>query len=283
MKNNTFTAILAVMLAVALMFSFTACGSKEAPETAAPTEATAAKPLPTVSGQTGELSSFTMTATAWSSSNGATITFTATPENHEDGQSAIFLARLDGEEADRITCDFDGTVYTAELDLNAADGYFYYCVLVAPDGTEKEVDINTPDNMASPELINLATALETFCTMTLNESKAEGDSLSITDGYFQVQLPLVTRTGEPVTIASVNLYLKSGETEIASQALDIPAEVSDLFCQGKLTGISFEIPEMEDDQQLVLMLDVVLSDGQVLTTTGGNWHYAGGELLGVVG
>ena len=48
-----------------------------------------------------------------------TITFTATPENHEDGQSAIFLARLDGEEADRITCDFDGTVYTAELDLKS--------------------------------------------------------------------------------------------------------------------------------------------------------------------
>ena len=283
MKNNTFTAILAVMLAVALMLSFTACGSKEAPETAAPTEATAAKPLPTVSGQTGELANFTMTATAWSSSNGATITFTATPENHEDGQSAIFLARLDGEEADRITCDFDGTVYTAELDLNAADGYFYYCVLVAPDGTEKEVDINTPDNMASPELINLATALETFCTMTLNESKAEGDTLTITDGYFQVQLPLVTRTGEPVTITSVKLYLKSGETEVASQALDIPAEIGDLFCQGKLTGTSFTIPALEEDQQLVLMLDVTLSDGQVLSATGGNWHYAGGELLGVVG
>ena len=179
MKNNTFTAILAVMLAVALMLSFTACGSKEAPETAAPTEATAAKPLPTVSGQTGELANFTMTATAWSSSNGATITFAATPENHEDGQSAIVLARLEGEEADRVECNWDGKSYTAELDLNAADGYFYYCVLVAPDGTEKEVDINTPDNMASPELISLATALESYCTMTLNESKVEGDSLSI--------------------------------------------------------------------------------------------------------
>lgn len=283
MKNNTFTAVLAVMLAVALMLCFTACGSKEAPETEAPTAATAAKPLPTVSGQTGELASYTMTAAAWSSSNGATITFNAVPENHEDGQSVIFLARLNEEEADRVTCDWDGKSYTAELDLNAADGYFYYCILVAPDGTEKEVDINTPDNMASPELISLATALESYCTMTLNETKTEGDTLAITDGYYQVQLPLVTRTGEPVSIAAVSLYLKSGETEVASQALDIPAEISDLFCQGKLTGITFEIPEMEDDQQLVLMLDVTLSDGQVLTTTGGSWHYAGGELLGVVG
>lgn len=282
MKNKTFTVVLALMLAAALMLSFTGCGSKEAAETEAPA-VTEAKPLPTVSGQTGELKSFTMTAAAWSSSNGATITFTAEPEAHQDGQSAIFLARLNDEEADRVTCGWDGQAYTAELDLNAADGYFYYCILVAPDGTEKEVDINTPENMASPELISLATALETYCTMTLNETKAAGDELTITDGYFQVQLPLVTRTGEPVSIASVKLILKSGEAEIASQALDTPAEISDLFCQGKLTGIRFEIPELEDDQQLVLALDVTLSDGQVLTTTGGSWHYAGGELLGAVG
>lgn len=283
MKNKTFTAVLALMLAVALMLSFTACGSKEAPETEAPTEATAAKPLPTVSGQTGELASYTMTAAAWSSSNGATISFSAVPENHEDGQSVIFLARLNDEEADRVTCDWDGTTYTAQLDLNAADGYFYYCILVAPNGDELEVGINTPENMASPELISLATALESFCTITLNETKAEGDTLTISDGYFQVQLPLVTRTGEPVSIASVKLTLVSGDTEIASQALETPAEISDLFCQGKLSGISFSIPELEEDQQLVLSLEVALSDGQVLTTTGGNWHYAGGELLGVVG
>lgn len=282
MTNKTFTAILAVMLAVALMLSFTACGGKEAPETEAPAE-TAAKPLPTVSGQTGELASYTMTAAAWSSSNGATIAFNAVPEYHEEGQSVIFLARLDGEEADRVECSWDGKAYTAELDLNAADGYFYYCILVAPDGTEKEVDINTPDNMASPELISLATALESFCTMTLNESKSEEDTLTITDGHYQVQLPLVTRTGEPVTITSVRLVLKSGDKELASQGLDIPAEISDLFCQGKLTGTSFDIPELEDDQQLVLALEISLSDGQVLTATGGNWHYAGGELLGVVG
>ena len=283
MKNKTFTAVLALMLAVAMVLSFTACGSKEAPETEAPTEATAAKPLPTVSGQTGELASYTMTAAAWSSSNGATISFTAVPVSHEDGQSVIFLARLDGEEADRVTCDWDGSTYTAELDLNAADGYFYYCILVAPNGDELEVGINTPENMASPELISLATALESFCTMTLNESKAEDNTLTITDGYFQVQLPLVTRTGESVTFASVNLILKSGETEIARQELPSPAEISDLFCQGKLTGTSFSLPELEDDQQLVLTLEVTLSDGQILTATGGNWHYAGGELLGVVG
>lgn len=282
MTNRTFTAILALMLAAALMLGLTACGSKNTEQTQAPAE-TVTQQLPTASGQTGELASFTMTATAWSSSNGATISFTAVPEDHQDGQSAIFLARLNDEEVDRITCDWDGSTYTAEMDLNAADGYFYYCILIAPDGTEKEVGINTPDLISSAELINLETALESFCTMTLNEFLAEGDQLTITDGYYQVQLPLVTRTGNAVSFASVNLILMSGEKEIVRQELAHPVEISDLFCQAKLSGISFTIPEMEEDQQLVLMLEVTLSDGQVLTTTGGNWHYAGGELLGVVG
>ena len=282
MKNKTFLTALVLLMAVALMLGMTACGSKDSGETQAPAE-TAAKPLPTASGQTGELASFTMTAAAWSSSNGATVRFNAAPVSHEDGQSAIFLARLDGEEVDRIPCEWDGTSYTAELDLNAADGYFYYCILVAADGTEKEVEINTPDQMTCPELINLATALESYCTMTLTETKVDGDALSITDGYYQVQLPLVTRTGDSVSISSVRLVLKSGEEEVASQDLSAPAEISDLFCQAQLTGVSFTIPELEDDQQLVLALEITLSDGQVLTTTGGNWHYAGGELLGVVG
>lgn len=282
MRNRTFTAILVCVLAAALMLAFTACGSKDA-EQSQTTEATVAQPIPTVSGQTGELASFTLGATAWSSSNGATITFTAVPESYQDGQSAIFLARLDDQEVDRVTCDWDGSTYTAELDLNAADGYFYYCILVAPDGTEKEVGVNTPDLITSPELMSLATALEAFCTMTLNESKAEGDQLAITDGYYQVQLPLISRTGEAVSITSVSLILKSGDSEIASQVLPSPNEISDLFYQAQLSGTSFDIPEMEDDQQLVLSLEITLSDGQVLTTSGGNWHYAGGELLGVVG
>lgn len=282
MKNRTFTAVLAFMLAIALMLGFTACGSKDAQPEATPAP-TVAQPLPTVSGQTGELASFTLSATAWSSSNGATVTFTATPENHQDGQSAIFLARLEEEEVDRIPCDWDGTTYTAELDLNAADGYFYYCILVAPDGTEKEVAVNTPENITSPELMNLASALESFCTMTLNESKAEDDKLTITDGYYQVQLPLISRSGEAVSFTSVTLILKSGEAEIARQELSSPTEISELLYQAQLSGTSFTIPEMEEDQQLVLTLEIALSDGQVLTTTGGNWHYAGGELLGVVG
>lgn len=281
MKKSVFTTLLVILMAAAMVLGTVGCG-KQAEETQAPAE-TGAQQLATVSGQAGELSSFTMSAVAWSSSNGATITLNAVPESYQDGQSAIFLARLEEEEVDRVTCTWDGKAYTAEMDLNAADGYFYYCILVAPDGTEKEIGLNTAEQMTSAELISLATALNAYCTMTLNESKAEGDQLTLVDGSYQVQLPRITRNGEAVSFTGVNLILKSGEEEIVRQALESPAEISGLFYQASLSGTSFTIPALEDDQQLVLVLEITLSDGQVLTSTGGNWHYAGGTLLGVVG
>lgn len=281
MKNRAFTTLLVILMVTALMLGIAGCGNK-ADETQAPAE-TAAQQLATASGQAGELASFTMSAVAWSSSNGATITLSAVPESYQDGQSAIFVARLDEEEADRVTCTWDGSAYTAEMDLNAADGYFYYCILVAADGTESEIGLNTADQITSAELISLETALNAYCTMTLSESKADGDQLTIIDGSYQVQLPRITRTGEAVSFTGVSLILKSGEDEIVRQDLESPAEISGLFYQASLSGTSFTIPEMEDDQQLILLLEITLSDGQVLTTTGGNWHYAGGALLGVVG
>ena len=50
-----------------------------------------------------------------------------------------------------------------------------------------------------------------------------------------------------------------------------------------LEDIRFDIPEMEDDQQLSLRLDVTLSNGQVLTDSNGTWSYIGGELVSAVG
>ena len=50
-----------------------------------------------------------------------------------------------------------------------------------------------------------------------------------------------------------------------------------------LTGAAFQIPELEDDQQLALRLDAKLSNGQVLTAPGGSWTYNDGELLLIAG
>ena len=70
---------------------------------------------------------------------------------------------------------------------------------------------------------------------------------------------------------------------VEKQALDIPEGEGQGSYELVLSGISFPMPEMEDDYQLELILEVNLSDGQVLTASGGSWYYTGGEMIMVVG
>ena len=135
-------SILAVILALALALS--ACGSEKAPEATATAPATTAPavteaPAPIVLA----LSDWSMSATTWSSPNGATIHISAVPETYADGLIASFEARLNGEDVAVVPCEWDGTAFTASADLNAADGYSYYIVLTAPDGTSEEIGVNT--------------------------------------------------------------------------------------------------------------------------------------------
>ena len=47
--------------------------------------------------------------------------------------------------------------------------------------------------------------------------------------------------------------------------------------------MNFSIHVTEDDQQIALVLDVTLSNGQTLSANGGTWYCTGGELLLGVG
>ena len=92
MKKMTFLAII-LALAVAL----TACAKEEAPETTAAAETAA--PTETVAAvQPLELTDWTMSASTWSSPNGATIHISATPSYYEEGQKADFIVRLEGDD-----------------------------------------------------------------------------------------------------------------------------------------------------------------------------------------
>lgn len=156
--------ILAVITLVAVFaFALAGCGSKDKE----PTANTAASVPEMSAGQELTLTSSTLTAATWSSPNGATVNLTATPNGYAEGQSAAFIVRLEGEEAANVPCEWNGSAYTASADLNAADGYCYYVLLTAADGTQTEVAINTPTAPTDDALINLESALNSYCNMTV--------------------------------------------------------------------------------------------------------------------
>jgi len=276
MKKMT---ILAVILALAV--ALTACGGKDVPETtaaattAAATEATASQPL--------TLTDWSMSASTWSSPNGATIHITATPNAYAEGQKAEFVVRLESDEIANVPCQWDGTSYTASADLNAANGYCYYVVLTAADGTATEVAVNTPAEPTNEAFINMEAALESYCSVTVEESAFEGSKLTLSSGKVQVQAPAITNEGETISCQEAALVLSFNGEELAKSQLTLEAaETAGLF-EAAISGLTFDIPEMEDDQKVELTLNVTLSNGQALSAYGGDWVYNEEGLLPVVG
>lgn len=275
MKKRNALAIVLVLLAALLM----GCGSEAAPETtAAPTVPTAdpAQPL--------SLTQWSMDATAWSSPNGATVNLTATPSGYAEGQSAVFTVRLEGEEVASVPCEWDGSVYTASAELNAEDGYCYFVLLTSASGTESEVTINAPSAPTDETLIDLADALNTYATVTVNTSELKDGKLTITDGTAQLQLPKLTLREGNVVCQEANLILSYDGQEVAREALSGVEADETGISNVSLTGVSFTVPgEMEDDHQLSLRLEAQLSNGQSITAPGGAWYYFDGGLILSVG
>lgn len=278
MKRKHILVTIALIAAFALML--TACGSKEAKETDPAQEAT----LP-LSSEGLALVDWDLSSATWSSPNGATVSLTAMPNIYEEGQSAVFCVRLEGTDVVNMPCEWDdaSSTYTASVDLNAADGYCYYVILTAADGTVFEAAVNTPNAPYDASLINMETALNSYCSLLVEASDASGSKLTITSGSVRIQPPQIANNGEAVTCTEAVLVLSFNGEEAAREVLTLPEAGANGVYDLSIADVSFDIPEMEDDQQLTLRLDVTLSNGQTLTDANGTWSYIDGGLISAVG
>lgn len=270
MKKTVFT-IVSLILVMAMVL--TGCGSKDSGKVPALKK-----------GEALELKEWSMNATAWSSPNGATVNVTAVPNGYAEGQSAQFCVRLEGEDIANVDCQWDGSVYTASADLNGADGYCYFMILTAADGTKSEVAVNTPTAVTDNSLINMATAMNAYCEASVTASKLEGGKLTVEDGSIKIQLPFLTLDTGAVTCQKAELVMGYNGADFARQEMKNPTAGDAGVCTMDISGMSFEIPsEIEDDHQLSLRLDVTLSNGHSLSAPAGTWYYMDGQLLLAVG
>lgn len=281
MKKMT---ILAVILALAV--ALTACGSKDVPETtaaestvattvAAPTETTAPQPV--------EITSWSMSASTWSSPNGATIHISATPSYYAEDCSVSFLVSIEGDEVANIPCEWNGSDYTASADLNAANGYCYYLVVTAADGTSTEVAVNTPAEPTNEAFVNLEAALESYCAVTIEESIFENNQLSLYGGNVQVQAPLITSDGADITCQEAVLVLTFNGETLDQKVLPLTQTETTGLYEALVDNVVFDIPEMEAEQTVELAVNAALSNGQLLTAFGGSWVCSEDGLMPILG
>ena len=274
--------ILAIILVLAL--ALTACGSKNTPEetavpatTAAPAAETAAPAEPLA------LTNWTMSANTWSSPNGATVNISASPNHYEEGQNADFVVRLESDDVAVVPCQWDGSCYTASVDLNAANGYCYYIILTAADGTVTEVAVNTPAASVNEALINMEASLASYCSVTIEESNIADNKLTLTNGKVQVQAPIITNEGETISCQEASLVLDCNGQLLNAPVSGLTATETAGLYEADLSGTTFDLPEMEADQSIELSVNVTLTNGQNLTAYGSSWVYNEGSALPVVG
>ena len=278
MKKMTILAMILV-LAIAL----TACGGDKAPETTAATVAATAPVETAPVAQPLSLTSWNMSASTWSSPNGATVHINATPNAYAEGQKADFVVRLESDDDTSIPCQWDGTNYTASADLNAANGYCYYVVLTAADGTVTECAVNTPAAPVNEALINMEAALASYCSVTIEESEIADNKLNLANCKVQVQAPTITNEGESISCKKAYLVLSFNEEELAKVEVNLEETATAGLFEAAVSGITFDIPALENDQKVVLSVNAALSNGQALSAFGGEWVYNEEGLLPVVG
>ncbi|MBQ7002065.1 MAG: hypothetical protein IJN67_13675 [Oscillospiraceae bacterium] len=271
MKKNL---ILCIALLSVFALLLTGCGSKAEPEKPAASEET----IPYGEVPPLGLQDYSLSASTWSSPNGATIHLTATSWGYAEGRSASFVVLLGEEEIANEPCTWDGSVWTASVELNAADGLSYKVRMAEDGGNTATIPL------AAEEIyVNLASSLESYCNVMVEASEFQDGKLTITSGTLQIQLPRITNDGEAITVSKAQLILTHNGGEIASMDfLNLPAGEDGLHTQA-LPELEFEIPELENDEQVILMLNVTLSNGQTLTDTGSTFFYNDGELLTAVG
>lgn len=282
----------AVIMVLAMLTAFTACsktaGDSDAMAALKAENAQLKEQLAVLNARLNELESsglktWKLNARAWGDSNGATVSFVGEPRSHDSGESALFVVRMNGLEIENVTCDWDGSAYSASVELEAADGYSYSCILVAADGTREQMLLSSPDNPVYDYLVYMRSSLTAYCNLYIADWEQKDKDLTITSGYVQVQLPQITSAGTEVAFDSAQLVLMLNGNTIASQTLALPEGEGAGSYETALTDILFTMPDMAEDHQLDLDLHVKLSTGEEIVANGGSWYYNNGQLSMVVG
>lgn len=226
------------------------------------------------------LKEWNLTATPWTDSTGADVTFTAVPSEYQAGMGATLVVMLGERQTAAVPCVWDGNRFAATVNLNAADGYSYFCMLSGPNGMQ-QLSLMGPDSEKPGIPVFLQSALSSYCNLVVNDWISENNSLILKGAYAQVQLPQIQV--RDLQISSQTLVLRlNGQVSSKVPVALIPSEVAGSY-EVVITDLQIPMPELKADDVLELHLEVSLSDGRHLQAFGISWYLEDGELASFVG
>ena len=220
--------------------------------------------------EAGSIADWTLTGEPLIHGSGALVTLSVTPTSYVEGQMISFRVQLEGQMIASMYCDWDGSVYTASVELDAANG------------TQEYRELNSPANPVDSTLVYMYSSMAASCFLTVADWQVEESTMTILGSSVDVQLPLFSPQGEPISCTGINLILQLDGVDLDRKSIMVP-QSADSYLSIPLSPADFAMPEMDETNQLDLWLEVTLSDGQVLRHCGSSWFLFEGQLIQAVG
>lgn len=126
-----------------------------------------------------------------------------------------------------------------------------------------------------------AVSSDAYCHLLVNQWEGSLSGLNLISAVAQVVIP--ESSENELLIQSAQLVLRQDIRELERRAVTLVATDSNTSFEATLESIHFELPELEEFDQVDLWLEVVLSDGQILLSPACGWYRSGSELFMVAG
>lgn len=227
------------------------------------------------------LKNWELTPSPWADSTGADVIFTAEPTEYQPGMGATLLVMLGERQAASVPCVWDGSVFRGTANLNAADGYSYFCLLSGPSGVQ-QLSLMGPESDNADIPVFLQSSLSSYCNLMIHDwVEQSGTSVTLTAAYAQVQLPRIQ--AEALTIESQELVLRlNGQVSARVPIVLTPSEVEGSY-EMTISDLHLPMPALTATDNLELYLEITLSDGRHLQAFGIGWYLENGKLASSVG
>lgn len=211
----------------------------------------------------------------------AHISVTVIPKSWQEGNTGTLSVRQNGTQILNQPCEWDGAGYTAQLTLPLEDGYEYWFVLEAPDGTQEQSRLT--DVLAE----DLADSYTLTCNVQQGTAKFNLAARTMELVNYEIYLePPYHTVSYDIYLSSAELVLyhtRGSERQIADayelikpSELDDGEVISGVWCypNGPL-----QLPELQDGDGLELWVKAEVSNGISTMRLVTSWAYIDGEFI----
>ena len=122
---------------------------------------------------------------------------------------------------------------------------------------------------------------DAYCNLLVEQFHSENVNLILDKAYVQLQLPQATT--DCLTVRRAELVLMMDGSEMYQQDITLQEGEGEGGYETVLTKTSLPLPELTEENQLDLVVEITFSDGQSLRSPSASWYVEDGRLLLVAG